>query len=243
MIFAKVSTGYKAGGFDNVGPYDPEELTAIEVGTKNKFMDNKLRLNASVFNYNYDKQQVSVFINTTVGGAIQNAANTKVFGLEVDGELFATKNDRLRATVNFLNAEFGDFPTTINKVGANAEVVNLKGNTPIQAPKWTLVAGYDHTFRLGNGSLNAGIQTMFKSDYYLSAYNFAMDKQNAYTKTDFNITYTTKSGNWEVGAFAQNLEDNRVVNFTGFTGGTINIYNWIFGTPRTFGLQLGYHLR
>lgn len=242
MIFAKVSTGYKAGGFDNVGAYDPEELTAIEVGTKNKFMDNRLRLNASVFNYNYDKQQVSVFINTTVGGAIQNAANTKVFGLEIDGELQATKNDRFRATFNYLNAEFGDFPTTINKVGANAEVVNLKGNTPVQAPKLTLIGAYNHNFNLADkGRLNVGIQTMFKSDYYLSAYNFEMDKQKAYTKTDINVTYSTKKGNWEVGTFVQNLEDNRIVNFTGFTGGTINIYNWIFGSPRTFGIQLNYH--
>lgn len=243
MIFAKVSTGYKAGGFDNVGAYDPEELTAFEIGSKNKFMDNRLRLNASVFNYNYDKQQVSVFINTTVGGAIQNAANTKVFGVEIDGELMASKNDRLRATVNFLDAEFGDFPTTINRVSSDAEVVNLKGNAPVQAPKWTMVAGYDHTFQLGKGSLNAGIQTMYKSDYYLSAYNFAMDKQKAYTKTDLNVTYTTGKGNWEIGAFVQNLEDNRIFNFTGFTGGNINIYNWIFGTPRTFGLQLNYLFR
>lgn len=240
MLFAKVSTGYKAGGFDNYGAYDPEELTAIEVGTKNKFMDNKLRLNASVFNYDYKKQQVSVFINTTVGGAIQNAANTKVFGLEVDGEWQATKSDRLRATANFLKAEFGDFPTTINKVGANAEVVNLKGNSPIQAPKWTIIAGYDHTFKLGKGNLNAGIQTMFKSEYYLAAYNFAMDKQSAFTKTDIQVTYSTQKGNWEVAAFVQNLEDTRVINFTGFTGGTINIYNWIFGNPRLFGARVNY---
>lgn len=243
MLFAKVSTGYKAGGFDNVGTYDPEELTAIEVGSKNKFMDNRLRLNASIFNYNYDKQQVSVFISTTVGGAIKNAANTKVTGLELDGELLATKNDRLRATINFLKAEFGDFPTTINKVNADAAVVNLKGNTPIQAPKWTMIGGYDHTFNMSSGSLNVGIQTMFKSEYYLAAYNFAMDKQKAFTKTDLNITYSTKSGNWDIGAFAQNLEDNRIINFSGFTGGTINLYNWVFGSPRLMGLQVNYHFK
>lgn len=243
MLFAKVSTGYKAGGFDNYGAYEPEDLTAIEIGSKNKFMDNKLRLNASLFNYNYNKQQVSVFINTTVGGAIQNAANTKVTGLELDGELLATKNDRLRVTINFLKAEFGDFPTTINKVGADAQVVNLKGNTPIQAPKWTMIGGYDHTFELGSGSLNVGIQTMFKSEYYLAAYNFAMDKQKAFTKTDLNITYSTKGGNWDIGAFAQNLEDTRIINFSGFTGGTINLYNWVFGSPRLMGLQVNYHFR
>ena len=73
MLFAKVSSGYKAGGFDNLGQYNPESLLAYEIGTKNKFANNKLRLNASAFYYDYKDQQVTIFISTAVGGAIQNA--------------------------------------------------------------------------------------------------------------------------------------------------------------------------
>ena len=122
-------------------------------------------------------------------------------------------------------------------MGGDAQVVNLKGKTPIQSPKWTLVGGYSHDFSLGNGTLTAGIQTLFKSDYYLSPFNFAMDKQGAYSKTDINLTYAAKTGKWDVGVFAQNLEDNRILTYAAFTGGTINLYNWIFGTPRTYGIQ------
>lgn len=243
MIFAKVSTGYKAGGFDNVGNYDPEKLTAIEIGTKNKFADNRLRLNASIFNYDYRDQQVSVFISTAVGGAIQNAGSTKINGLELDGDFLASKSDRFKFTINYLDAEFKDFPTQQNRVGVDNEVVNLKGNVPIQAPKWTLVGGYDHDFKLGSGMLSFGVRSMFKSEYYLTPFNFTMDKQAAYTKTDLNLTYTGKGDKWDVGVFVQNLEDNRILTYSAFSGGTINIYNWIFGTPRTIGLQLNYHLR
>lgn len=243
MLFAKVSTGYKSGGFDSYGTYNPEDLTAIEVGTKNKFMDNRLRLNASLFNYNYKNQQVSVFINTTIGGAIQNSATTQVFGLEIDGDLAATKNDRLKWAINYLKAEFGAFPTTVNKVSVGSEVIDLKGNTPIQAPKWTLIGGYDHTFDLGAGGLNIGIQTMFKSDYYLTPFNLAMDKQKAFTKTDLNISYTGAGSKWDIGAYIQNLEDNRIITYSSFNGSNINIYNWAFGSPRLFGIQANYHFR
>jgi iron complex outermembrane receptor protein len=121
--------------------------------------------------------------------------------------------------------------------------VNLKGNRPVQSPKWTLVGRYDRNFNLKPGSISFGIQSMFKSDYYLTAFNYAGDKQDAYTKTDVNLTFTPKSDRFDLGVFAQNLEDNRVLNFGSYTGGTVNVYNWIFGNPRTYGVQFNYRLR
>ncbi|MEA5402939.1 TonB-dependent receptor [Arcicella sp. DC2W] len=242
MLFAKVSTGYKAGGFDNLGQYNPESLVAYEIGTKNKFANNKLRLNASAFHYDYTDQQVTIFISTDIGGAIQNAGVSTVDGLEIDGEYVATKADRFRFSINFLDATYKDLKTIANRVGATVIERNLAGNVAPMAPKWTLTAGYNHDFKIGKGILNAGIQTLFKSDYYATAFNYAMDKQGAYTKTDINLTYTTKGGKFDIGIFAQNLEDNRIITFSGFNGGTINTYNWIFGSPRLIGAQLNLHL-
>ncbi len=242
MLFAKVSTGYKAGGFDNLGQYNPESLTAYEIGTKNKFANNKLRLNASAFYYDYKDQQVTIFISTAIGGAIQNAGVSTVKGLEIDGEYALSKADRFRFSVNLLDATYKDLKTVANRVNAAVIERNLAGNVAPMAPKVTLTAGYNHDFKVGKGVLNAGIQTLFKSDYYTTAFNYAMDKQKAYTKTDLNITYTAKGGKFDIGVFAQNLEDNRIITFSGFNGGNINTYNWIFGSPRLVGAQLNFHL-
>ncbi|MDZ7878576.1 MAG: TonB-dependent receptor [Saprospiraceae bacterium] len=243
MVFAKWSTGYKAGGFDNIGNYDEENLRAIEIGTKNKFLDNRLRLNASVFNYAYQGQQVSVFISTAVGSQIKNAGNSSYTGVEFDGEMAFTKADRVKFTINYLDASFGDFTLDRQRIATTTEKVNVKGNSPIQAPKWTLIAGYDHDFEIGGSNLNVGVQTMYKSDYFLSPFNFEMDRQKAFTKTDAFITYTAKNSNWDIGVFAQNLEDNRVITNTSFNGANINGFSWIFGSPRLFGLQANYHFR
>ena len=239
MIFAKVSKGYKAGGFDNIGEYDPESLIAYEVGTKNKLAGNKLKLNASLFHYQYTNQQVSVFINTAVGGGIKNAGESSITGLDIETEYAISKNDRIRLTANYLDAKFKSLRifTNITVGGAAATEQILDGNRPVQAPKITFTGRYDHDFKIGKGTLNAGIQTLFKSDYYLQPYNLAMDKQEAYTKTDINLTYTTGNGKFDVGVYAQNLEDNRIKTYASVNGGTINIYNWIFGSPRLMGLQ------
>lgn len=241
MIFAKISTGYKAGGFDNQGAYNPEYLTAYEIGTKNKFANNKLRLNASAFHYDYKDQQVSIFISTAVGGAIQNAGVSSVNGLEVEGEYAISKADRFKFSVNLLDAKYKELKTVENVVNGDVRAVDLKGKSAPMAPKATITAGYSHDFKIGEGLLTAGIQTLFKSSYYTTAFNYAMDKQKSYTKTDINITYTPKSGKFDMGIFAQNLEDNRIIAYSSFNGGTINIYNWIFGSPRLIGAQVNFH--
>ena len=240
MLFAKVSTGYKAGGFDNLGQYNPEDLTAYEIGTKNKFANNKFRLNASAFHYDYRNQQVTIFISTAIGGAIQNSGLSSVNGLEIDGEYAASKANRFRFSANLLNATYKQLKTVANVVNGNIKEVDLKGNIAPMSPKVTLTAGYNHDFKIGGGVLNAGIQTLYKSSYYTSAFNYAMDQQKSYTKTDLNLTYTAKGGKFDVGVFAQNLEDNRILNYSSFNGGTINIYNWIFGSPRLFGVQANF---
>jgi iron complex outermembrane recepter protein len=239
MLFAKVSRGYKAGGFDNIGEYDPEQLIAYEIGTKNKLAGNKLKLNASFFYYDYSNQQVSVFINTAVGGGIKNAGKSSIKGFDLELEYAISKNDRLKLTANLLDAKLDNLRifTNITVGGAAATEQILDGNRPVQAPTTTLTARYDHDFKVGKGTLNAGVQTLFKSDYYLQPYNLAMDKQEAYTKTDVNLTYTTGNGKYDIGLYAQNLEDNRIKTYASVNGGTINIYNWIFGSPRLMGLQ------
>lgn len=239
MLFAKLSKGYKAGGFDNVGEFDPEKLIAYEIGTKNKLVGNKLKLNASIFYYDYSNQQVSVFINTAVGGGIKNAGKSSVKGLDIETEYAISKKDRIKFIANFLDAKLKSLRifTNITVGGAAATEQILDGNRPVQAPTTTLTARYDHDFKVGKGTLNAGVQLLYKSDYYLQPYNLAMDKQEAYTKTDINLTYTTGNGKFDVGLYAQNLEDNRIKTYASVNGGTINIYNWIFGSPRLMGVQ------
>ncbi|NEM28387.1 TonB-dependent receptor, partial [Escherichia coli] len=58
LIYAKYDRGYKSGGFNSNGssapvPYDPEQLDAFEIGTKNSLLGNTLQLNGDVFYSNY----------------------------------------------------------------------------------------------------------------------------------------------------------------------------------------------
>src|SRR3546814_8775018 len=67
MVYANYSQGYKAGGYnsrgtipENVGPYEPERVTAYEVGLKSDLFDRLLRFNVAGFVNKYSDLQSSV---------------------------------------------------------------------------------------------------------------------------------------------------------------------------------------
>ncbi|MGF7149864.1 iron complex outermembrane receptor protein [Sphingomonas zeicaulis] len=238
LVYAKASSGYKAGGRDNSGPYDPEDLTAYEIGTKNRFDHGTLEVNASAFWYDYRDQQIQVFINTAIGNATRNAGKSTIKGIEVDFIKALSEADQVRFTVNYLDARFDRFLTVENVLGAPTRPVDLSGNRPTQAPRWTIVAGYDHRLELASGAnISASAQTRFKSDYFLTAYNWEADRQKAYTQTDLSLSYNHVDDRFSVGAYVRNLEDTIPLTYSSFNGGGIDLYNFIFGQPRTYGVQ------
>ena len=79
LLYATLSSGHKAGGFNDSLPdpdrpddfitpgYGPETVYALEIGSKNLLADRRLRLNASAFAFLYDGLQFQTII--TVGEA------------------------------------------------------------------------------------------------------------------------------------------------------------------------------
>jgi iron complex outermembrane recepter protein len=77
MLYATLASGHKAGGFNDSFPnpddpenyltpgYGPETAYALEIGSKNEFLDRRLKVNASAFAYMYKGLQFQTII--TVG--------------------------------------------------------------------------------------------------------------------------------------------------------------------------------
>ncbi len=80
--YAKVATGYVAGGLYNGIPFAPESLTAYEIGLKSQFFDNRLRLNVAAFYQQYKNLQVQDNVQGVV--VVTNAGQAKIPGVEVE---------------------------------------------------------------------------------------------------------------------------------------------------------------
>lgn len=258
LIYGKVTTGFKGGGFDSVGSYAPETNTAFEIGQKTSFGDSgQYRINANAFLYDYTDLQVSVLLNTATGGQVFNAGSATIWGIELEGDFALGENDALRASINYLNAEYdellaqfnvycvGGCPITgvgdLDPTAPGVQQPNFAGNTPPFSPEFVITAGYDHMFNLANGgTITAGISTRYKTSYYTDFFNYQDGQQEAYTETDVSVEYRPESERFSIQAFARNLEDERPLTFGSYiAAGPDDIYNFQFGTPRIYGIRLG----
>lgn len=244
LIFASVSTGYKAGGFNDgceigQGPrctlpanalyYDPETLTAYEAGFKFRIADG-FRLNGTAFHYDYRGLQLSQ-LSEICGGPCQvttNAAAAKIDGVELDAVVQPSDNLAIRFQLNWLDARYAEFrphPT-----------INFAGRALNRSSEWSWVAGINYTVPVGDGRLVFDAQTVARSEYEVTDLGqYAYFFQPAFTKTDLSLTYNAPNDRFYVSGFVENLEDNLVITgaSTGLFG-TVNIAD-----PRTFGVRAG----
>jgi iron complex outermembrane receptor protein len=254
LVFASVSTGYKAGGFNdgcetppagqpnqaNCGLpaaalyYDPETLTAYEAGFKFRF-GPAFRLNGTVFHYDYKGLQLSQ-ISTLCGGPCQittNAAVAKVDGVELDAVIQPVDALAVRLSLNYLDARYSTFIPG-NVAGTP---IDFSGRPLARSPKWSWSAGANYTLPVGEGKLVADAGIRFRSQYDLTDLAaYAYFYQPAHTKTDLSLTYTAPEDRFYVGAYVENLEDDLVVT-SATTGGLGAV---TFSDPRTYGVRAGF---
>ncbi|MFM7786554.1 MAG: TonB-dependent receptor domain-containing protein, partial [Gammaproteobacteria bacterium] len=68
LLYASWSTGYKSGGYNSAGPtidegpLDSETVENLEAGLKSTFLDNRLRINGAIYDYDYDNLQRQIFV-------------------------------------------------------------------------------------------------------------------------------------------------------------------------------------
>ncbi|RZF66099.1 TonB-dependent receptor [Sphingomonas populi] len=251
LIYGKVSTGYKGGGFDGSGAtFRPESNTAYEGGLKlNYGPSSHNTFNLAGFYYDYKDLQNDVLLNNVTGAQTFNAGNATVWGVEAESTIRLSPRDTFTASFNYLHARYDTFIASYsvldttnpgNAALSTAENANLKGNRLPQAPQVVIGVGYDHVFDLGPaGRLTARAYSRFKSDYYLDFYNYRDSRQTAFTQTDLSIEYKPANGKYGLQVFARNLENIRPLVYSSYVAaGTDDIYVWQFGAPRTYGARL-----
>jgi len=274
LLYANVSTGFKAGGFFVAAPpnntFAPEMLTAYTLGSKNRFLSNRLQINLEAFYWDYKDQQISFVGGVpasnglyTQGGVTENAGKSRIYGTEIELRFAPSKSDQFGATLQYLNGRYNSLKTAIfSNTGApvptgctvtSSRLANpgvnaarfydtdCSGKPTVYSPKWTLNLDYAHTFALKNGmKLVAGARTAIKSDFYLNVNFQENEKQGAYRMSDAYLTLEGVDRRWELTGFINNIEDRAVL----VRAGNRPILNVSYGTlapPRTYGVRFGYH--
>lgn len=190
MLYSDYSTSYRSQGmsFNDDGVLPPEELDAYTLGIKNRFLNNRLQLNASVYLYDYVNFMASDSMVSTIsddnGNGIWDEGETtvvedvnakqvgdaRIYGVDLQTTTLLTAKDKLDVSVSYMKKYFTelsfDYYDITNYLGIEDE--NYKDVEMTNAPNWTINAGYSHDFTFQNGAtLTTKLDARYQSSYKL----------------------------------------------------------------------------
>ena len=264
LLFASVSTGFKAGGFNDfdpttggTAPYGPETLTAYEIGYKGKFLPG-LTFSTDVYYYDYSKQQFNSLVFFGPGGTPPGVLYTaigksKIYGWENEFSYQVAPTTSVSGNFTVGHSKVDDLLT-----GRLSTAQFQYAGQPIdRSPEFTATGVINHAIELGNGAkIKLRGLIKYSSSYLISDLsNVVQFKQNAYTRSNASITYATAGDRFTVQAFVENIENKLQKtsgpnNYAGAYGGTNgnfvpsaetipNSVSFGVNTPRFFGVRLG----
>jgi outer membrane receptor for ferrienterochelin and colicin len=120
-----------------------------------------------------------------------------------------------------------------------APLQNLKGNVLPRSPEFSTSLSAQYVIEMGSGSLTPRLDFAYRGAVYYRQYENPLDKQDAYTRTDFRLRYDVASTPLWFEAYVQNLEDNQNIKTQLETQLNWKRYYWL-AAPRTFGVRVGF---
>ncbi len=237
MLYASWSSAFRGGSYQVQGFYDPSEinfvnperLEAIELGMKGTFLDQRLRLNAAVFSYDYKDQQ---YLNTdpnTFLYSLVNAPKSSILGAELEGTWLASEDLTINFGLGYLDTEYDEL--TLNGV-------NHTGNELINAPKWNVNSAVNwEILQRDFGTVSLNVNGTYSADQFFDAPNTQRTSQKAYAVLNARLSFLSGSERYGVSTWVRNLTDKEYRTY-GFDNVAFFGYDYNQrGLPRMFGVE------
>lgn len=250
MGFARVSTGYKAGGFSPraaiPSAFGAEEATAYEAGLKTEWFDNRVRANLALYHTIYDDLQISQFLANTSGSSavIVNAGKATIQGFEL--ELAAAVTDALTLTGmwGYTDPEYDKYMYRDPVSNQLIDVSDKARFGQVTKSNWSI--GAEYTFQpLSFGELSMRLdyaqsskRDMFPLDWETPFHKEISDpgRKNLSARVSLGNMQLGNGGVWEVGVWGDNLTNHDNVG-DGIDFGQLGFAGKYWLEPRRYGID------
>ncbi|MDB5278175.1 MAG: TonB-dependent receptor [Ferruginibacter sp.] len=234
-LFANYSRGFRTGGLTQLSsdpsqpplyPFQPEYSNNIELGIKNELLDQRLRLNFTLFLSHINNAQVPTLVLPDAITVTKNTGELTSKGAELELLFAPVKGLQLGYNLGYTNAKYKSL-----KVASNGDVVNLDGKHQIFTPDVTSV------FTLQYGYLiNAEHQVKLVAGgewYYLGAEYFDLANNiRQGSNQRLNVRAGVSSKHLEVYFWARNITKTKYIEHA-YDFGAVHL-----GDPGTYGVTL-----
>jgi iron complex outermembrane receptor protein len=236
LLYAKVSRGFRAGGYNMRGgtpvaflAYGPEDVTSFEIGAKTELAARRLRLNAALYRSNIDDIQIGEAVPDPIVGLSfvrQNGGRARIAGGELEAVALLGP---LRIT--------GGLGVAIGKYLELAPaVVGVTDNTPLGLPETTFSLAGD----LPIGPLHLHVDYAWHSEDIDAVFRARCSCSNAYGLLNARVDLDVARSRLQFGLWGRNLTATRyMAQWVDF----VDYINQVPGDPRTYGLSATYRVR
>ncbi|NHO67425.1 TonB-dependent receptor [Aestuariicella hydrocarbonica] len=220
-VYASYTQGFKAGLL-NVGStsvdgidVDPEEIRAYEVGYK--YASNELTFDVAAFYYDYQDLQVATYDGPK--SLIENAADSRVYGMDAQLRLALTHELSVNVGGAYVNAEYENFDRSqaweqclafTGCAGSPYGIfvpgyVEAAGFQMQRSPELTANLGVSYSTLIAGGTLDLSSTFYYTSDFYFdSSEQF---EQDSYELLSARAQWTAPSERYSVAVYGDNLTD------------------------------------
>lgn len=257
MLYATFERGYRAGGVELDDPtaggglsFDPEFIDAFTVGSKNRFLNDTLQINAEAFYWKYKGQQITYF--STIGGAPNFGTangNSTIQGIDLDVQWAAAPTTRIGVKFQYLDATLDNL-TLVSDPGTgrfgcdNVGVVDglqtyeCAGTDLLYSPEIALDVALQQVFEIGDFDLTFFADGSYRSEQQTDLSFTPATISDDYFTANFQLTLAPAEQSWSISAFVNNAFDERfLVNTNVGSGGA---FYGEHNPPRTYGVRARY---
>lgn len=247
MFYLSYSRGFQDGAFNAVDTgapaVRPETLDAYELGTKNEFLNRRVRINADVFDYEIKDLQVQVNDNSGAPASFQNAGAASEQGAELLVETRPQQHLYLRLGINYLQSKYKNFRDYAGWApdlagGNDSTGVDVSGNSIVYAPKWSGSIGGEYDVPVGSLGTISGI-----AQYYYTT-EFAFDPQHFATSPPYGVL--NASINWNptealrISLWSRNLANRAYYTWSVASNFGLTVHD---APGRLYGIRANYMFR
>ncbi len=212
-------------------PVAAEIVDSYEAGAKTQWLDRRLSLEGSIYQFSYTNFQTSIQISPGVFQTI-SAGDASATGFEGQINWKPVRELMIFGTYGYNNGRFDNG--------------RFKGNSFRLSPDNTVSFGMKYSVPVLEGDLvflptyTWQSKVFFDNDNDIPALQSTGDRvqdeyQDPYGLVNLRVSYQPTNANWKVEGFVSNLLDQEYIKDAGNTGGAFGIPTFIAGEPRYFG--------
>jgi iron complex outermembrane receptor protein len=239
LVYAKVSRGYRAGGFNlrgatpvDLAPFGPEQVTAYEAGGRADLLDSRLHIGLSIFHSRFDDIQLLQGKFLPADGQfyryIENGGEAIIEGGEMELTALLGRT-RLSAALGIVDARYTKLRTEVIQVDRDSQFLHTPASTASFA--------VDRTVETGSAQIDLHVDYSWRDDVPFEYSVDSLARQEAFGLWNARMLIHLSDARMCVSLWGRNLSDKRYVTRALDSGIFIGTSP---GDPRTWGASIRY---